>query len=177
MDKWLSVKEVSEALGVCARTVHRLIRKHGLPASKIGGQWRINQEDFDSYTRSTKSFMWDMSVSMIYFAPRVLEQYRKDSKYYVQETTFYGRLGLKELKYKAHAYKSTKWTLPEKKQNLSVQKLFVDFKFWKIKRKGAFAAPIREQTFVLAVDAVAYGNLPETEQKKWQPFRILNPQI
>ncbi|MFH1228206.1 MAG: helix-turn-helix domain-containing protein [Planctomycetota bacterium] len=177
MDKWLSVKEVSEVFGVCTRTIHRLILKHGLPASKIGGQWRISQDNLNSYTRTSQSFMWDMSVAMIWFSPRVLEQYRKDPKYYVQETTFYGRLGLKELKYKVQAYKSNKWTLPEEKRKIPTHRLFVDFKFWKIKLKGDSAEPIRKESFVLAVDAVAYGNIPEAEQKKWQVFRVLNPQV
>lgn len=36
-----TVREAAEALGVCARTVYRLIEEGDLPAARIRGAWRI----------------------------------------------------------------------------------------------------------------------------------------
>lgn len=36
-----TVREAAEALGVCARTVYRLIEEGELPAARIRGAWRI----------------------------------------------------------------------------------------------------------------------------------------
>ena len=42
MEKLFCVKEVSEKLGVHIMTIYRLISSKKLPASKIGGQWRVD---------------------------------------------------------------------------------------------------------------------------------------
>lgn len=38
----LTLKEVSEFLGVSERTVYRLIKEKRLPAVRVGGQWRFD---------------------------------------------------------------------------------------------------------------------------------------
>jgi len=42
--EYLSVDEVAERFGVNPTTVYRLIRRGGLPAFKVGGQWRFSSE-------------------------------------------------------------------------------------------------------------------------------------
>lgn len=39
----LKVKDAAQLLGVCTKTIERWIRTGTLPASKVGGQWRIQR--------------------------------------------------------------------------------------------------------------------------------------
>lgn len=39
----LTCTEAAESLNVSKRTIERLIRRNELPAFKVGGQWRINE--------------------------------------------------------------------------------------------------------------------------------------
>lgn len=41
MEKWLKVKEVSEALSLTPRTIHKLIKEGQIPAKKIKDYYRI----------------------------------------------------------------------------------------------------------------------------------------
>jgi len=45
----LSVKEVAERLGVGERTILRLIKGNELTAYRVGGVWRVAEEDLESY--------------------------------------------------------------------------------------------------------------------------------
>jgi excisionase family DNA binding protein len=39
----LTLSEAAELLQVSTRTLHRMIRTAGLPAFKVGGQWRVRE--------------------------------------------------------------------------------------------------------------------------------------
>ena len=51
-DRWLSVEEIAEHLGVTKESVYRWIEKRGLPAHKVGKLWKFNKEEVDAWVRS-----------------------------------------------------------------------------------------------------------------------------
>lgn len=55
MNKIYSVDNVAELLNVSVKTIRRYIYSGKIAASKIGGQWRINQDQLDDYISSTSS--------------------------------------------------------------------------------------------------------------------------
>ncbi|WP_417198955.1 helix-turn-helix domain-containing protein [Bizionia sp.] len=54
----LSIKEVSEELGVAELTVHNYIKKGYLPAVKIGRRVFIKREDLDEALKEVKSLKY-----------------------------------------------------------------------------------------------------------------------
>lgn len=171
MRRFMSVKEVAEYLGVSTKTGLRQIRKGQLPAAKVGGQWRLEQDAVDLYLKSKSYFVADVSIPQLYFRPGVLEVYRKEpNKYYLQEAGFHGRLGLKEHQYLAHSYKSNKWIIPpEKRLDVDRMPLFSELHYWKVK--------LTSGDFAVVVNPQAFYKLPNEEQNKWRPYTIVNPPI
>jgi len=55
MDRFLTLDEAAEILGVDYKTVYRLVRSGSLPAGKIGRVYRIKRADLDAYFESTKT--------------------------------------------------------------------------------------------------------------------------
>jgi excisionase family DNA binding protein len=51
----LTIQQAAEFLQVCDKTVRRLISKKELPASKIGGSWRVKKSDIDEYLLQTRN--------------------------------------------------------------------------------------------------------------------------
>ncbi len=51
MEKYLSVKEIAEGLGVNVLTIRRYIQAGKLEAIKLSKEYRIKQEDFDKFIR------------------------------------------------------------------------------------------------------------------------------
>lgn len=51
-DRWLSVDEVSNHVGVCRDTVYKWIEKHGMPAHRIGRLWKFKKAEVDEWVRS-----------------------------------------------------------------------------------------------------------------------------
>lgn len=49
----ITVKEVAVYLGVTTRTVYRLLEEHGIPALKVGGQWRFRTESIEAWLQGT----------------------------------------------------------------------------------------------------------------------------
>jgi excisionase family DNA binding protein len=47
----LTVRELAECLRVHENTIYRLLRKHGLPAFRVGGGWRFNRETIERWMR------------------------------------------------------------------------------------------------------------------------------
>lgn len=47
--KILTVKELSEYLGVHTSTVYRLLKHGALPAFRVGSDWRFNVEQIDEW--------------------------------------------------------------------------------------------------------------------------------
>ena len=48
-DRLLSVDEVAMFLGVQRDTVYKWIRRHGLPARKVGRLWKFRQNEVDQW--------------------------------------------------------------------------------------------------------------------------------
>ncbi|MBI4712960.1 MAG: helix-turn-helix domain-containing protein [Planctomycetes bacterium] len=175
MSTLITVKEAANDLRVSIYTVWRLIRNGRLPAAKVGGQWRIDRDALDLYIKSQAMFFGDISRHQLYFTPAVLRQYiTQPDKYYVQESGHHGRLGLKQDRYDLHTIKSTKWaTGPETQKQidelLNRPGVFSEIKFFNVRLKNGEIA--------VMLDPKAFYRLPESEQSKWRPYAITNPQM
>jgi excisionase family DNA binding protein len=51
MSKVMTLEEVLEFLQVHPSTVYRLLRRHDIPAFKLGSDWRFNQESIERWIR------------------------------------------------------------------------------------------------------------------------------
>ena len=57
-DSWISIDEAATYLGVKPVTVRDWIRKEkGIPAHKIGKQWKFKISELDAWVKSGKSAM------------------------------------------------------------------------------------------------------------------------
>lgn len=54
-DRWLSISDISQYLGVSNDTVYKWIERKGLPAHKIGRLWKFKKEEVDEWVRSGQS--------------------------------------------------------------------------------------------------------------------------
>jgi excisionase family DNA binding protein len=55
-DKWISLEEAAEYLGVKAITIREWIKKfNDIPAHKIGKQWKFKRSELDQWIKSGKS--------------------------------------------------------------------------------------------------------------------------
>lgn len=50
-DRWLSVDEVAEHLGVSKDTVYAWIAKRGMPAHKVGRLWKFQRVEVDTWVK------------------------------------------------------------------------------------------------------------------------------
>jgi excisionase family DNA binding protein len=50
-DRWLSVDEMCEYLGMSRDTIYKWIEKKGLPAYRLGRQWKFKAEEIDEWVR------------------------------------------------------------------------------------------------------------------------------
>lgn len=51
-DRWLSVEEIAQYLGVSKDTVYTWITKRGMPAHRIGRLWKFKADEIDSWVKS-----------------------------------------------------------------------------------------------------------------------------
>lgn len=51
-DRWLSVDEISEYLGVSKDTVYTWISAKGMPAHRVGRLWKLKRDEVDSWVKS-----------------------------------------------------------------------------------------------------------------------------
>ena len=51
-DRWLSVDEIAEYLGIKRDTVYKWIDRKRLPAHKVGSLWKFRKEEIDTWVRS-----------------------------------------------------------------------------------------------------------------------------
>lgn len=51
-NRWLSVEETAEYLGVSKDTVYAWINKRNMPAHRIGRLWKFKSEEIDEWVRS-----------------------------------------------------------------------------------------------------------------------------
>lgn len=55
-DKWISLEEAAEYLGVKPITIRDWIKKgNGIPAHKIGKQWKFKRSELDAWVKSGES--------------------------------------------------------------------------------------------------------------------------
>lgn len=55
-DKWINLDEAAEYLGVKPITIRDWIKKgNGIPAHKIGKQWKFKRSELDEWVKSGKS--------------------------------------------------------------------------------------------------------------------------
>jgi len=54
-DRWLSVKEIAQYLGVSKDTVYTWISRKKMPAHKIGRLWKFNKDEVDTWVREGKT--------------------------------------------------------------------------------------------------------------------------
>jgi excisionase family DNA binding protein len=50
-DRWISLQDVCDYLGVKRHTVMRWIVQRGMPASKVGKLWRFKTADIDEWIK------------------------------------------------------------------------------------------------------------------------------
>jgi len=51
-DRWLSVKEICEYLGVSNDTVYRWIEFHEMPTHKMGRLWKFKKDEIDEWVKA-----------------------------------------------------------------------------------------------------------------------------
>lgn len=51
-DRWLSVDEVSDYLGVKRDTIYKWISRKHMPAHKVGSLWKFKRDEVDDWVRS-----------------------------------------------------------------------------------------------------------------------------
>lgn len=51
-NRWLSVEEICEYLGVKKDTVYMFIKDRGMPAHKVGRAWKFQTEEVNDWVKS-----------------------------------------------------------------------------------------------------------------------------
>ncbi len=52
LDRWRSVDEIAEYLGVSKDTVYAWVTQKGMPGHKVGRFWKFKQKDVDDWVRA-----------------------------------------------------------------------------------------------------------------------------
>jgi excisionase family DNA binding protein len=52
IDRWLSVEEIAEYLGVSKDTVYAWIAKKGMPAHRVGRPWKFQRAEVDAWVKA-----------------------------------------------------------------------------------------------------------------------------
>ena len=50
-DRWLSVDEIAEHLGVSKDTVYTWVNERGMPGHKVGRLWKFKVDEVDGWVR------------------------------------------------------------------------------------------------------------------------------
>ena len=51
-DRWFSVEEIAEHLGVSKDTIYTWISKRGMPAHKVGRLWKFQTVEVDGWVKA-----------------------------------------------------------------------------------------------------------------------------
>ncbi|MCB2156067.1 helix-turn-helix domain-containing protein [bacterium] len=54
-ERWVSVEEITEHLGVSSDTVYRWISEKEMPCARVGRRWKFKVSEVDSWARSGKA--------------------------------------------------------------------------------------------------------------------------
>ena len=59
VDKWVGIEEAADYLGVNKDSIRNWIKKadSGIPAHKVGKQWKFKKTELDGWVKSGKSAM------------------------------------------------------------------------------------------------------------------------
>ncbi|HAT5923237.1 TPA: helix-turn-helix domain-containing protein [Legionella pneumophila] len=60
-DRWLSVDEIAEYLGVKRDTVYKWINEKRMPAHKIGRLWKFKKDDVDYWVKNNGAAETELS--------------------------------------------------------------------------------------------------------------------
>jgi len=58
-DRWLSVMEIAEYLGVRRETVYKWLERKNMPAHKVGRLWKFKRDEVDQWVRGGKAAISD----------------------------------------------------------------------------------------------------------------------
>lgn len=50
-DKWLTLDELADYLKLSRSKLYRMAQEGGLPASKVGAQWRFDRHEIDEWMK------------------------------------------------------------------------------------------------------------------------------
>lgn len=50
-DRWLSIEEIAEYLGIKRDTIYKWIVRKSMPAHKVGSLWKFKREEIDDWVR------------------------------------------------------------------------------------------------------------------------------
>ena len=50
-DRWLSVDEIADYLGVAKDTIYTWVTSKGMPGPKVGRFWKFKKQDVDAWVR------------------------------------------------------------------------------------------------------------------------------
>ncbi len=51
-EKWLSVEQIADHLGVSKETIYRWLEKKKIPANRVGRLWKFKASEVDEWIRS-----------------------------------------------------------------------------------------------------------------------------
>lgn len=51
-DRWLSVEDIAEYLGISRDTVYTWLSARGMPAHKVGRLWKFKRDEVDQWVKS-----------------------------------------------------------------------------------------------------------------------------
>lgn len=54
-DRWLSVDEIAEHLGVQRSTIYKWLERKNMPAHKVGKLWKFQKDEVDQWVRQGQS--------------------------------------------------------------------------------------------------------------------------
>ena len=57
----LSVKDVAKLLNVSEKTIYRMIKDETIPCFRVGGQWRFDRRQINSWVEDTRQFSYGMA--------------------------------------------------------------------------------------------------------------------
>jgi excisionase family DNA binding protein len=63
MNAIITVEEVAEFLRVHPSTIYRLLKKQGIPAFKLGSDWRFNQESIERWVLAREAANVNVTAS------------------------------------------------------------------------------------------------------------------
>lgn len=62
-DRWLSADEICEYLGMGRDTIYKWIEKKGLPAYRLGRQWKFKTKEIDGWVRKGSNYKTNLNSS------------------------------------------------------------------------------------------------------------------